>query len=79
MFTGMPIKNEQQANKLISVILLFSEIAAIKIEAHTKKTAPELSGRCPSCLSHKGNSRTFKVVACVNEVHDPYFPEFLPS
>ena len=76
MFTGMPVKNEQQANNLISAILLFSEFAVIKIEAHTKKTAPELSGRYPSCLSCKGNSRIFKVVAHVNEVHDPYFPDF---
>lgn len=37
-------KNGQQVNNLLTAILLLSEIAVIKIEAHTKRTKPEYEG-----------------------------------
>lgn len=37
-------KNGQQVNDLLTAILLLSEIAVIKIEAHTKRTKPEYEG-----------------------------------
>ena len=42
--SGNPIRNGQNVNDLLTAILLPSEIAVIKIEAHTKSTGPEYQG-----------------------------------
>lgn len=43
----------QQVNNLLAAILLPSEIAVIKTEAHTKKMEPEYQGNVPADFAAK--------------------------
>lgn len=63
-----------KVNNLLTAIPLPSEVSAIKIEAHTKKTT-WASGNHPSWPSRKGSSdRIYKVMADVDEVHSLLAP-----
>lgn len=46
--SGTPIKTRQQVNNLLAAILLPSEIAIIRSEAHTKRTEREYQGNAPA-------------------------------
>ena len=72
MSSGTPIRNEQQVNDLLTAILLPSEIAAIKIEAHTKRTEPHYQGNAIADFHAKATAtESKKVLARVDEVHSP--------
>lgn len=46
MSSGAPVKNGQQVSSLLTAVPLLSEIADIKIEAHTERIKPE-QGKAP--------------------------------
>lgn len=51
-----PIKHGQQVDELLSAVLSPSEIAVIKIAAHTQRTEPECQGNNPGWLSCEGST-----------------------
>lgn len=76
-------QNGQQMNKLLPTLLLSSEIAVIKIEAHPARTDPEQQGSAPADLHIVSAAATFiKIVAHVDGHYrasardDPSLPRF---
>ena len=81
--TGIPIKNGQEINELLTTIVLPSEIVIIKIEAHTEKTESEYQANTLVDSQAKAAvTESIKVVAHVNEIHllwqkkDSLLPDF---
>ena len=75
---GTPIKIGQQVNDF-SVILLFSEIAVIETEAHTKRPKPKYQKHALADFPAKATALEFiKTMAHVDEVHSASAKRMIP-
>lgn len=68
MSSGAPVKNGQQVSSLLTAVPLLSEIADIKIEAHTKRIKPE-QGKAPTGFCAKAAAEFVKTVAHVGDTY----------
>ena len=80
--SGTPIRNGQQVNKLLTVVLSPSEIGVIKTESYTKSFEPDYRGTLADFQATAAATESVKIAAHVDDIHsasaknDPSVPDF---